>query len=215
MPTNDQQQPQEVSSRVLELGALFAAPLVSVIEADVLAAREFANFLFEFGFVQDGSSTDAPETRHLGSLRTVTFAYKSPGPNGALQDSVMEIPLLSLVPLPLLQVTDAEFAFQVRVLESQTDALGAAPPLLNAPQALAADGTPAAPSSPQVSKPRIRAMLASGPSPSSTQSHSSQNSLDANMSVKLSMKQADVPAGISAMLQLMGQAVNSTTSRKE
>lgn len=199
---NDPQTP--VSSRVLELGSLFAMPLVSVIEADVLAAKEFTRFLYDFGFVDDPTKQDA--NSHLGSLRTVTFSYKRPGANGSLEDAVVEIPLLSLVPLPLLQVTDAEFSFNVRVLETETAALGAPPPLL--PQS--AEAAQPAESAPTASSPKVRAMLAQAPAADATsETNKRQSQLDANMAVKLSMRQADVPAGISALLNLMSQSINS------
>ena len=209
MPGNDDQQQQQVSSRVLDLGSIFAAPLVSVIKADVLAAREFTGFLSSFGFVNDGNGESGT---HLGALKTVTFSYKRPGPNGELQDAVVEIPLLSLVPLPLLQVTDAEFTFNVHVLESDSGALGAPPPLVTPPALRGQEGGENAPQPPPA--PQVRAMLAPAPPATTSDRPSSQRSLDANMTVKLAMKQADVPAGISALLQLMGEAVNSSTTRK-
>lgn len=192
-----------LSSRVLDLGSLFAAPLVSVIEADVLAAQEFTRFLKEFGFIDDsGSGTD----QHLGKLKTVTFTYKRPNPNGTLDDAVVEIPLLSLVPLPLLQVTEADFQFNVRILETETGGPTAPPPLLNAAQANQEQA-------PAEQRPRVRAMLAQAPAPAADgDSGQRRNELDANMAVKLSMKQADVPAGISALLNLMSQSINSTTT---
>lgn len=191
---------QVVSSRVVELGALFAMPLVSVIEADVLAAKEFTRFLYDFGFVSD--PTKAPDPDHLGALRTVTFSYKRPSANGGLEDAVVEIPLLSLVPLPLLQVTDAEFTFNVRVLESEKSGLGAPPALVSQPQEGASDATAS------TDRPRIHAMLAQN-APDAPEGAKRQSDLDANMSVKLSMRQADVPAGISSLLNLMSQSIHS------
>lgn len=203
---NDPQPAPVVSSRVLELGSLFAAPLVSVIEADVLAAKEFTRFLYDFGFVTDGSEQPQGGGDHLGALRTVSFTYKRPGPNGTLEDAVVQIPLLSLVPLPLLQVTDAEFTFNVRVLESESSTLGAPPPLLERPGGAP---TPTESASGVAARPRIRAMLAQSPTDSPAQSGKRQSELDANMAVKLSMRQADVPAGISALLNLMSQSIHS------
>jgi hypothetical protein len=188
-----------VSSRVQDLGVLFSAPLVSVIEADVLASREFANFIRDYGFI----SSDDGSGSHFGALRTVTFTYNRPGANG-LEEAVVEIPLLSLVPLPLLQVMDAEFTFNVRVLESDTT-LGAPPPLVG--------GSDQPAQSPSSQAPRVRAMLAQAPSSSGTTSGAqSRSELDANMAVRLSMKQADVPAGISALLNVMSQSIHSRSS---
>jgi hypothetical protein len=210
MPEDNQERPAPVSSRVLDLGSLFAAPLVSVIRADVLAAREFTKFLTSFGFEDDGTSADG---KHLGALRTVTFSYKRPAADGTLQDAIVEIPVLSLVPLPLLQVTDAEFNFNVHVLESDNTALGEAPPLLRAPEPESAERGNGSGSAAATQPPVVRAMLA--PAPTKGERDGTQRSLDANMVVKLAMKQADVPAGISTLLQLMNQAVNSSPPPKE
>lgn len=187
-----------VSSRVQELGSLFAMPLVSVIEADVLAAKTFTNFLYDFGFVGDPEHAGADGS--LGALRTVSFTYHRPTTTGTLEEAVVEIPLLSLVPLPLLQVTDAEFTFNVRVLESESGSIGPPPPLLES------DAVPPGP----VPQPKVRAMLAQAPPQQNPDAPASrQSDLDANMSVKLNMRQADVPAGISALLNLMGQSIHS------
>jgi len=206
---NEPQSPQ-VGSRVLSLENLFAAPLVSVIEADVLAARKFAGFISDFGFAPNGEqSSSANESMNFGRLRTVSFSYRRPGAGGELQDAVVEIPLLSLVPLPLLQVTEADFTFNVHVLESNADELGDAPPLLRTP-AKSDDGEEQA--APKAAAPRMRAMLSSASrAPSSGAGSGRSSELDANMSVKLSMKQADVPGGLSAMLQVMSQSITTTT----
>lgn len=196
----------QVSSRVLDLDALFGAPLVSVIEADVRAAREFARFITDYGFVGGGESPQTPGT-HLGELRTVTFTYKRPGPTGGLEDAIVEIPVLSLVPLPLLQVTDAEFAFNVRILDTDLGDLGAPPPLVERPQAEADAAGAGQPSAPQ--RTRVRAMLAQAQPDAPQSGNGRRSEMDANMSVKISMKQSDVPAGIGALLNLMGQSIHA------
>jgi Protein of unknown function (DUF2589) len=199
-------QPPAVSSRVLDLDKLFGAPLVSVIEADVLASREFARFITEYGFVgvTDGAQ---PSGTHLGELRTVSFSYKRPTGNGSLEDAVVEIPVLSLIPLPLLQVTDAEFAFNVRILDTDPGGPGTPPPLVEPPKsdADAAQATPLPP--PQ--RPRVRAMLAQAQPDAPADGGARRSEMDANMSVKIAMKQSDVPAGIGALLNLMGQSIHA------
>jgi hypothetical protein len=195
-----------VSSRVLDLDAIFSTPLVSVIEADVRAAREFARFISDFGFVGGAEAPETPGT-HLGELRTVSFTYKRPSSTGTLEDAIVEIPVLSLVPLPLLQVMDAEFAFNVRILDTDLGDPGAPPPLIERPKTEADAAGATLPPAPQ--RPRVRAMLAQAQPDTPSDGSGRRSEMDANMSVKISMKQSDVPAGISALLNLMAQSINA------
>src|SRR4051794_35936461 len=90
---------------VFSLQDLIAAPVVALLDADAHAARRFADFLGDYGFGADGA------------LRTFTFHYSRTTPSGQSEVVSVAIPAIALIPLPALQVKDAQFRFGVRILD--------------------------------------------------------------------------------------------------
>ena len=209
--------PAERSIDVAPLEALLTAPLHAVISADFSAARHFAAYLEEYGFEQgpagpesaddDVASDAAPgdggdalaahhARDHLGRLRMVSFRYHEAGPGGVPQPVVVKLPWLSLVPLPLMQVQEADFRFGVRLLGG-VDAPDERRPLsvLRAP----GDGSP----DPDPRRLRWRAMMADR-APGEERGDTAAPHRQVNLEVNVRMRQSDVPAGITHLLALMG-----------
>ena len=107
---------KRTSSQVLELQQLIAAPLVSTIEADALSAQKYLDFLMKFAF----ESFD-PVTGRTGQLRLITFAYTEQGADGKTHRREASIPLLTLIPLPLLHVEEADFDFDIKIIDALTE----------------------------------------------------------------------------------------------
>ncbi len=108
-PEND---PIEIGP-VVDLQDIFAAPILAVIKANVAAAREFVAFMQAVGF--DRSSSDPNQM--WGNLSMVTFSYEEA--RGGLEPPIKRlysVPVLSLIPLPLLEVKDASFEYGVRLI---------------------------------------------------------------------------------------------------
>jgi hypothetical protein len=196
MPTN------QTFGQVVDLASLIGAPLVAVIEADSMTAVKFLKFIERYGFEQiDPSDVVQPSIVPFGRLKTVEFTYVQRSLDGSQETVTMSIPLLSLVPLPLLQISDAEFEFDIRVVDavSEDDSF----PPLNGTPTTPTDTATVSPIAPEVTH-RFRAMLARRAP--NAQSETAPT-LDANMVVKVNMQRADVPAGIAALLNTMGEAV--------
>jgi len=51
-----------------------------------------------------------------GQLKTIRFKYNSTSPNGMTIENSIEIPILSLIPLPLLKVDEAVFDMDINIL---------------------------------------------------------------------------------------------------
>ena len=164
---------KRTSSQVMELKDLISGPLAATIDADSIATRRYLSYLMELAF----ESYDK-ETGKVGELRMLEFNYQSHDVDGTHQQQV-KIPLLTLVPLPLLQVKEADFDFDIQIV----DALSATP------QEKTAEGV------------KLRVSMASAKAEGSRKS-SSQQSLTANMKVKVRMEQADVPGGLANLLHL-------------
>lgn len=97
---------------MMELKDLISGPLVATIDADSISARRYLNHLLELAF----ESYDR-KTGETGKLRTLDFTYGSRDVGGARMQRI-SIPLLTLVPLPLLQVKEADFDFDIRIVDA-------------------------------------------------------------------------------------------------
>lgn len=175
----------KVSSQVMELKDLISGPLVATIDADSISARRYLNYLLELAF----ESYDR-ETGEVGKLRTLDFTYGTHDVGGARMQRV-SIPLLTLVPLPLLQVKEADFDFDIQIVDAVSSDKDATFSLKN--------GTSGDGDNPEGVKLRVSmaAANAEGRVKSTT-----QQSLTANMKVKVRMEQADMPGGLSNLLHL-------------
>lgn len=189
-------QQERVCTRVMELKDLIAGPLVATIDADSLSARHYLDYLFKIAF-----ETYDPETGRLGELRMLTFSYIRHDLAGSHLQSV-SIPLLTLVPLPLLQVHEADFDFDIHILdaysrqqqESFSFKTGTSEPGRNVQEG---------------NDTRFRVALAASPGGNAGPQGNMRSSLNANMKIHVRMRQADIPGGLS---MLLNKAVNDMAS---
>ena len=88
----------------LSLHELLGSTLTSIIDAQKKSLEVTKNFIEEFGFGTDKEGDD------WGELKTVTFQYSND--KGKKEVSV---PLLSLFPIPMLKIKDAEIDFDLKI----------------------------------------------------------------------------------------------------
>lgn len=180
------------SSQVMELQQLIAAPLIATIEADSLSSQRYLDYLMKIAF----ESYD-PATGRTGKIRMLTFSYSSQDINETKKQSV-SIPLFTLVPLPLLQIQEADFDFDIKILDafsvSEEEKFS-----LETGQATAAPKS-------EGGGFKMRASLAPKQGENSKNKNVEQ-SISANMKVRVRMRQADVPAGLSNLLHLAASNV--------
>ena len=179
-------QVKRVSSQVMELQQLIAGPLIATIEADSLSAQKYLDYLMKVAF-----ESYNPATGETGELRMLTFSYSEQDVNGSRKQTV-HIPILTLVPLPLLQIQEADFDFDIKILDalshtqeekfSHEEGKGVREPI-------------------EGNNLKLRVSLAPKQGEQSATSNV-QQSLSANMKVKVKMRQADMPAGLSNLLHL-------------
>jgi len=182
----DNQTVKKTSSQVMELQQLIAGPLIATIEADALSAQKYLDYLMCIAF----ESYD-PVTGKTGKIRTITFTYNEQDMGGSQKKSI-SIPMLTLVPLPLLQVQEADFDFDIKILDALSE---------SAEEKFSMEIGRIVSEQPGAGGFKMRASLAPR---QSARSHSGelQQSLAANMKVKVKMRQADMPAGLSNLLHL-------------
>lgn len=197
----------EIVTNTVPLEYLFLAPLKAIIDADFMASRQFAAFIEEYGFtklLRENSTLDQTEEENnqnlekqddLGDLRMVSFRFNQAG-----KEMELKIPALSMIPLPLLQVNDAEFKFGVRLLEGYEKKESKKLDLLNGGDRNTNES---------LEDPRLinwRASIATQESSAKKQEGVAQH-LQANIEAKVSIRRSDIPAGIQTLLAVMGENV--------
>lgn len=186
MDNAKQQNVISVNSQVMELQQLIAGPLVSTIEADTLSSRRYLEMLQLIAF-EDVTEGD----RNIRRLRTLKFAYQETNVNG-YRNKVVSIPLVTLLPLPLLQIKEADFDFDINILDAVSS--GTVESFDYGEGKIEQNNENRRPF-------RLRATLAPK-SGSGSYSDKSEQQLSANMKVHVKMRQADMPAGLSNLLRL-------------
>lgn len=210
-------QPENSLVPIVGLSELFALPLTALVEADAYGSKVFLEFLQTFAFEPsvDGGSDN------YGRLRTVTFYYTATNSTGAIQPMRVEIPWISLVPLPLLSIRDAHMEFEVEVvgvvettgseeLQPATASQGRkvaspAPRRRHLQARLFRSSTSAVPVTTQTVMPtRSPSFFSSAASAQETPA-SEQVKSRVNMHVQMNMAQSDLPMGIIQLLNLAQQ----------
>ena len=188
----------------MELKDLIAGPLVATIEADSVSSRQYLNYLFDVGFESYNK-----ETGKMGKMRMLTFSFTRHEAGGSSRQQV-NIPLLSLVPLPLLQVKEADFDFDIQIIDAVTDETQETFSLKNG-DVRQTDDTE--------KQMKLRVSLAPAIGEESAKT-TLQQGLTANMKVKVKMQQADLPGGLANLLHLTAnnmtvQSVENTENDNE
>lgn len=170
----------------MELKDLISGPLVATIEADAISSRQYLNYLFEVGFESCNK-----ETGEVGKMRMLTFCFTQSDTNGPSRKKV-SIPLISLVPLPLLQVREADFDFDIQIVDAVTEETEETFSLKKGQVQQTDEGE---------KQMKLRVSLAPSVGEGSSKATLRQG-LAANMKVKVRMQQADLPGGLANLLHL-------------
>lgn len=175
----------KTSRQIMELKDLISGPLVATIDADSMSTRRYLQYFYELAFESYNRKTG-----EAGKLRMLEFTY-SEQENGTSKQKCVSIPLLTLVPLPLLQIKEADFDFDIQII----DALSADK---NSTFSLKGkdDSDDSVPEG-----IKLRASLAASNIEGNMEKKARQG-LAANMKVKVKMQQADMPGGLSNLLSL-------------
>lgn len=173
----------------MELKDLISGPLVATIDADTISTRHYLNYLFELAF-----DSYNPDTGEVGSLRTLEFTYRT---QEVLQR--VSIPLITLVPLPLLQVKEADFDFDIQIIDAVSADKNATFSLKKPDGNGSADDDTA-------EGVKLRVSMAASQIDGSVETKQRQG-LTANMKVKVRMQQADMPGGLSNLLNLTANSM--------
>lgn len=191
----DKNDKQASYNEVFELYKLFTTPILATVDADFYAAKRFIHYIREYGFTNESAKAGDSSSQDWGQLRTITFRYYSTNSQGVLVEHQIEIPILSLIPLPILQIEKAVFDLDVRILGALRDNPSPPPDLKSSLKAYDDEE--------DLLNTKIQATLAP-----INQNNASEIApiMSANLKVHLVMRQADMPGGISQLLNVTQQA---------
>ena len=171
---------------------LLGAPLVAIIQAETQAAQATAEFIERVGF---DKKPEKGGTGEFGDLRLIHFKYQKTGFDGIIQTYEVSVPLLSLVPIPALQIKNAELDFFVKITDMQSTEMAGS---------MADEATN---KGNFLSNARLEFKASMGRM-SGTQS--TQHSSEMQMRVKVNVEQADIPAGLSHLFRIMDDSISNS-----
>ncbi len=192
---------------------LIGAPLYALVEAETYAAEATAQFIERVGFQRPAGEDPERSPEDFGELRKVTFYQERRGPDAEPATYKVEVPLLSILPIPALQIKDAELEFAVKVIETISSE-GAGPRPQAGGGSVAEERPEEGPSAKLIpTPPRVDLKAQMGRSrPLGPGVQKSQ--LDMQVYIKIRVEQADVPAGLSRLFNLMEESISSTQIEK-
>jgi hypothetical protein len=199
----------KIEQAALSLYQLLGAPLYALIQAETYAANATADFIERVGFEpQDSQDGEGPPREHLGKLRTITFQQERRTVDGQGATYKVEVPLLSILPIPALQIKESELEFFVKIVDMVTQSQ---PQRSNEAEQATEEGRETLPTGSQrVPIPPhldMKALLGRG-QPNAPLAPDS--AFDMQVHVKIKVVQADPPAGLARLFNLMEQSISST-----
>jgi hypothetical protein len=170
----------------LTLSDLLGSLLGSVVEAQAQSARATVEFVESVGFEE---TEDGPQ------LRTVTLRYTKKDENGDDAEFEVEVPLLALVNVPSLAVSEARLAFSYDVV-SQSATSGTGTAALDAAPAESATSPALISSTAAV----LTGFIRTKPTPQPDTSSNVRRTTSIDLEVKL--EQQEIPIGIERLFDL-------------
>ena len=171
--------------QTVKLTDLLASAAVATVQAGASASMEYYKNLCNIGFERYN-----PDTNTVSGMRTLTFEYPY---NGKMEQ--ISVPVLSLVPLTMLQVEDADFNFDVQVADMDADERIEA-------SVEVVDSTTETTDVLNVNRiPNLRVTLL--PSKKTEGAGNSISPSGAGLSVHMTLKQSDLPGGMARFLQVI------------
>ena len=180
----------------IDYSALIGAPLQAAITAQAMAARSTWEFIKEVGLRGPDDQKEAVN---------VSFTY--------IQDGKMQrlnVPILVIVPIPLIEITDISIDFKASINASASNTVEQS----NSSQVAAeADAEAKVGWGPFSVSARFKASYSSKQDSKATQD--SRYSVEYTQNVGIKAGQAGVPAGLAAILQILTSSVTATSAKGE
>ena len=105
--------------QALPLGYMLGAPMKATIEAQALAAQSTIEFIEKVGLEEDDTTGEL-------RVRSADFSFSQPIADPANpgefidQPSTLTVPILTIVPVPYIRVSDLNVSFEFKIRDVQT-----------------------------------------------------------------------------------------------
>ena len=194
---------------------LIGAPLMALVDAESQAAKATANFIKEMGFSVTHPDNEDSAPEDFGDLKMVTFRYQKRGVDGKPLSFKVEVPLLSLLPIPALQIKDAEMEFLAKIIDypkrhqikpKEDEKTQSEDQSVSAEEEQAKKYSLA-----ELPGRDLKATFGADYPDDST---SRQRRLDMVIKMKIKMQQADVPAGLGSLFNLMQENISISSTER-
>lgn len=176
----------------IDFVAMIGGPLRAVVEAQRTSAQTTIDFINEVGFEK---STDAGAGPKDVQARTIKFEYQSTnGVTGLREAQVLEVPFLTIVPIPYLRIESCSVEFNAKINSVK-----------------AADSSTASSNTVSVAAvgvfgPAVVAVAASFSQQKSAK-YSNYEEREYSMSVSVYAVQDDMPGGLRRMLDILEESI--------
>lgn len=108
------------NTRAVDFGSLIGAQLSALIEAEAEGAEKSAEYIENVGFEKQADGTL--------KLRMVVFEMPRRDVDGVVRTHSIQVPVLTLVPIPLLTIEEAELEFDLLIEDIRSEEVKTTPP---------------------------------------------------------------------------------------
>ncbi len=164
------------------ISELLGAPMAAIVQAEGIAARATADFIKEVGFTGDSDSIDGD----YGNIRNVTFSYERINADGTSGLAKLSVPLLTIIPIPSIQVAEAEIEFDLAMTQPEASTTNKENSKLG--------------NSSAYKSVQLKAIFAKKASPSP---NAPMTSATSNMNVKIRLRQSELSVGMIQLLNIL------------
>ncbi len=165
--------------QTVKLQQLLSSVVVATADAGYAASRRFYDNLCEYAFVKSESDASC-----YAGARTLDFEYVDSDGNKKL----LCVPILSLLPLPMLQVQDVDFTLDAQIADFEMDGT-----VLNIPQEDESEDN-------KEGMPSMRVTLLPT-TMKTTEQGGGKITSSPSLNIHISMGQSDIPGGMARLLQ--------------
>jgi hypothetical protein len=188
------------SIRSLPLYELISAPLVAMIQADAQAAKATLEFIETVGFVAPSPAEGGTgEDGEASQLRMAEFRYQKLDENNEISEFVASVPVLSLLPVPAVQIKEAKISFSAKIAEITREREEETGP---------SEAVAVAKPQPRLLswiKPKRHEFLTKPVASSGPKDKEERGTY--HLEIEISLGQADIPLGMERIFNLMDQAI--------
>ena len=204
MPQTIQQQATNLLSGI-PFGTLIGAPMCAAIDAQGQAAMETVKFIEAVGFATTTTGTP-PNVTTTTTTQNVTFSYQKsvppvpPSTTPTLSNWTLSVPLLVIVPIPFLRISNMTIAFTANIqADSSTSVTNASNTSFSANLSASAGFS--------FFSAKLNASVSN--SSSSNATANSTYNVQYTMGINVTAEQDSMPAGLQAILNILTNSIAS------